>query len=99
MLALATSHNSAPDENISVAACSSSVSWSKGLPAALAAPLPELRWAQVGSGGHSGHSGLRWAQVGTGEFRWAQVGSGPPAQALCASHRRRDLGWALPLLR
>lgn len=46
MLSLATFYNRAPDENISVAICSSLVSFSKGLPAAVPAQLPELRWAQ-----------------------------------------------------
>lgn len=46
MLSLATFYNRAPDENISVVICSSLVSFSKGLPGAVPAQLPELRWAQ-----------------------------------------------------
>lgn len=49
MLSLATFCNRAPDENISVAICSSLMSFSRALPGALPAQLPELsvpRWAQ-----------------------------------------------------
>lgn len=56
MLSLATSYNRAPDENISLAICSSLVSLSQGLPGALPAHLPELglpRWAQGPGLSHS----------------------------------------------